>query len=200
MRNLAASVVLGSVLALAACSSGGGSSGPGPFEGNSPTGLASLSGIIFQSTGNPLPGATVVLDDDSRTAITNDNGQFILPEVPVGAHTIKIFGMAALGDANTRYGTLVVTATVAYSSSFDAGTSALVRLTLNGNPPETSPFFLGGFEERHEEELQHITVTSGIISVDGGTDYFEIETRETSSGTETLYGDRRNHVMLERVN
>ena len=75
-----------------------------------------------------------------------------------------------------------------------------MRLTLNGNPPETSPFFLGGFEEDGESGIPSISETSGIIGVDGGTDYFEIEVRQTSTGSEDIYGDRRNHVMLERVN
>src|SRR5215471_7324529 len=56
---------------------------------------ATVTGTVRDAQGGVLPGATVTLvNDQQRTrstpAITNSDGDFVLPNVPPGSYTIEI--------------------------------------------------------------------------------------------------------------
>lgn len=53
------------------------------------TGLGSIAGIVQDGSQQPLPGANVLLGGTNRGAITDENGQFILTDVPVGTYTLQ---------------------------------------------------------------------------------------------------------------
>jgi len=101
-------------LALSACSGGGGGSTPPPDTTNPPvtTSKSTFTGIIRQSSGNPLPGVTITLEGTSQSTTTDANGIFALPETLSGDYVIDIDGTTATGDSGTSFGTLKIAATV----------------------------------------------------------------------------------------
>lgn len=52
------------------------------------TGL--LKGRILDDEKNPLPGAVVILDDNSRSAITDVDGFYSFSELTAGNHRVKV--------------------------------------------------------------------------------------------------------------
>jgi len=49
-----------------------------------------LSGKIIEENQSPLFGASVVLEGTSFGAITDENGQYIIPNIPPGTYTVKV--------------------------------------------------------------------------------------------------------------
>lgn len=89
---------------------------PEPFDGASPTGKATLSGIIKQSNGASLAGATITIKNSTKTAITDASGVFVIPEMATGNYVIIINGSTGSGGAGTMYGTLNIPVTVGPTS------------------------------------------------------------------------------------
>ncbi len=110
-------------LTLSACT-GGGDSTPPPADTTTPppvvTSKSTFTGIIRQSSGNSLPGATITLEGTTQTAITDANGIFTLPDTLPGNYVVDIDGTTATGDAGTAFGILKISATV--------GTEAITSL------------------------------------------------------------------------
>ncbi|MGY5355127.1 TonB-dependent receptor [Wenyingzhuangia sp. IMCC45467] len=48
-----------------------------------------ISGKVMDQTGFPLLGATILMDNNKYTAITNHEGEYLLPNIPIGKHTIE---------------------------------------------------------------------------------------------------------------
>jgi len=58
-------------------------------------GKTSVSGVVLDNQDNPIPGVTVRVDGTTRQAAADENGQFIITEVPVGPlHLIADGGTA----------------------------------------------------------------------------------------------------------
>lgn len=58
---------------------------------------ASVSGRITALDGTPMPGVTVILSDEASTsAVTNENGDYSLPEVQIGGHLGKSVSVGSL--------------------------------------------------------------------------------------------------------
>jgi len=99
---------------LTACGGGGGGS-PAP-EVPPASSKSTLTGIVKQSTGNPLSGATITLEGTTQSTTTNDSGVFILPDTLQGKYVVDIDGTSAAGDAGTSYGILKILASVGADS------------------------------------------------------------------------------------
>jgi hypothetical protein len=58
------------------------------------TPLGRVAGTVFDTSGGALPGATVTLTSEQtgqvQTAITNETGGFLFPQVPVGSYKVEI--------------------------------------------------------------------------------------------------------------
>ena len=58
------------------------------------TGVASaqkrVTGQVVDADGNPLIGATVRVDGVQKVTMTDDNGKFILTDVPASAKTLQV--------------------------------------------------------------------------------------------------------------
>lgn len=54
----------------------------------------SLNGTVKDATGGVLPGASVTVTNPStgvtRAVVTNDNGDFVVPNLPPGTYTIRV--------------------------------------------------------------------------------------------------------------
>src|SRR4051812_7930651 len=61
---------------------------------------ATLTGIIRDSTGSPLPAVEVLLTETTRTARTDDRGRFALANVPPGAYRVWF---RRLGYSSTQF-------------------------------------------------------------------------------------------------
>lgn len=59
-------------------------------EKEEPTGPQEFRGTVIGQDGRPLMGATVLLKGLNRSGVTNENGEFILHEVPNGKHKVEI--------------------------------------------------------------------------------------------------------------
>lgn len=63
----------------------------GPPAGFTATGLipgdpgnTRISGVVLDNSNNPIPGVTMRVEGTTREALTDDNGQFVIGNVPVG--------------------------------------------------------------------------------------------------------------------
>jgi len=88
-----------------------------PFTFVSAQQTGSISGTVFSSTGDVLPGANVVLDGTALGVASNLNGEFTLNNIAVGSYTLKV--------SYVGYQTLTRSVTVR------AGETLSLRLTLN---------------------------------------------------------------------
>ncbi len=59
-------------------------------EKEGPAGPQEFRGTVIGQDGRPLMGATVLLKGLNRSGVTNENGEFILHEVPNGKHKVEI--------------------------------------------------------------------------------------------------------------
>lgn len=48
-----------------------------------------ISGIVVTNNGEPAPGVTVIIQELSKGAITNENGLFNFKNIPVGTYHLK---------------------------------------------------------------------------------------------------------------
>jgi len=117
LEQLLKGVVIGCIcsvfLLVSACSDSGSGNGGGDKDGgNSGKTTGSLSGIIKQSSGQPLEGATVTLTPTGRSATTDASGQFIISGVAAAKYMVKIDGSTGVVSSNARFGTLAVIASV----------------------------------------------------------------------------------------
>ncbi len=58
-------------------------------KSSTPRATASLSGQILDPAQNPLFGATVVLEGTSFGAISNENGRYLIENIPPGSYTVQ---------------------------------------------------------------------------------------------------------------
>ena len=113
---------------------------------------SSVSGTVLDSAGGAIPGATVVVKNDSGVsfeAISNGEGLFSVPGVPPGVYSVTVsltgFKTAVLKDVRVLSGTpasikavlevgqLTETVTVAASSELINTQTATVSSTLNSD-------------------------------------------------------------------
>jgi hypothetical protein len=113
---------------------------------------SSISGTVVDSAGGAIPGATVVVKNESGVsfeAITNGEGLFNVPGVPPGVYTVNVsltgFKTAVMKDVRVLSGTpatvkatlevgqLTETVTVAASSELINTQTATVSSTLNSD-------------------------------------------------------------------
>ncbi|HSJ26353.1 MAG TPA: SusC/RagA family TonB-linked outer membrane protein [Longimicrobiales bacterium] len=53
-----------------------------------------VTGLVQdQASGRPLPGAQVVVDNTTLGAVTNDQGRFLLTNVPAGSQTVRVVSL-----------------------------------------------------------------------------------------------------------
>lgn len=104
----------------------------------------SVTGVVTQvADGAPLPGAQVSIQGTTRGALTNDEGRYLIPAVPVGEHVVRVshigfaqvsqqvtvtVGAAATADfavteSAIALGALVVTATGRQQTKREIGSS-----------------------------------------------------------------------------
>lgn len=93
-KFFAALILMTPVLALVGCGS----------SSSSGTGTGTVSGVITDSSGDPIGGATVVAGTSSPTAITDKDGNFTISGVPSGTVTIN----AITPGYNTNNFTVIV--------------------------------------------------------------------------------------------
>ena len=64
-------------------------------------GTARLSGRVLNASGQPISGARVQLDGTPRTAVTRQNGEFVLDSLPPGTQTVTVrhLGYAPVEEA-----------------------------------------------------------------------------------------------------
>lgn len=55
-----------------------------------PTGTGSISGVVLDDAGEPLTGATILVQGTTLGTITDMNGQYVLKQVPAGTHVIEV--------------------------------------------------------------------------------------------------------------
>ncbi|MDX1624056.1 MAG: carboxypeptidase regulatory-like domain-containing protein, partial [Gemmatimonadota bacterium] len=82
--------------------------------------------VTMVETGEPLEGVEVRLGETGRTAVTDENGEFLFMGVPVGTYELTTDRLATKGDAP-------VAATV------EAGASSVVEIALLSEPIVVDP-------------------------------------------------------------
>jgi hypothetical protein len=119
---------------------------------------STVSGTVLDSAGGAIPGATVIVKNESGIsfeAVSNGEGLFNVPSVPPGTYTISIsltgFKTAVINDVRVLSGTpasvkavlevgqLTETVTVAASSELINTQTATVSSTLNADQLNRMP-------------------------------------------------------------
>jgi len=107
----------------------------GPASGQSPT--SSLSGVVTDSSGGTIPGASVVVKSNATgttyEAVTSGNGTFTVPALDVGRYTVTI--------SLQGFKTVILT-----DVEVNAATPASVRAVLNVGGLEETVTVQGGTE------------------------------------------------------
>ncbi len=144
---------------------------------------ASISGIVQDSTGGAVPGATVVIKNNSTgatiTTVSGDQGTFVAPSVDPGTYTITVslmgFKTAVLNDvavsatvpANVRarleVGGLEEMVVVSGASEIVQTTSSALATTLNLNQIANLPL-------ASRNALDFITFLPGVNTPGGNRD------------------------------
>lgn len=61
-----------------------------PIYGAESTSNGMLKGRILDNENNPLPGALVILDDNTRSVVTDIDGFYVFTNLPSGNHSVKV--------------------------------------------------------------------------------------------------------------
>lgn len=93
---------------------------------------AALKGLVTDQQNHPLPGASITLEPDHRTAITNKNGRFEIPGLYTGTYAIKI---TAVGFS-TYKGDIEINAgkNPDINIRLKTAENGLEEVNINGNP------------------------------------------------------------------
>lgn len=125
------------------------------------TALAPLTGLVADmDTDEPIPGANVRIEGTSRMSITNEEGRFVLEDVPPGRHLLEVQHVA--------YGTYRDTVRVA---SGGIGQDVQVRIASDAVPLEGIEItvaalyhgHMAGFESRRAGGVGGEFITRDIV-------------------------------------
>src|SRR5204863_3929508 len=104
---------------------------------------ATLYGVVHDSTGAILPGATVVVTHQGtnlvRETVSDERGEFALPALPAGPYAIKI-ELSGFKTYESRGLTLSAGQTIRQTYSLEVGTLAETETFADAAPlAQTSP-------------------------------------------------------------
>ncbi|WP_422359721.1 TonB-dependent receptor [Reichenbachiella sp.] len=66
-----------------------------------PTIGQTINGTVSDENGESIPGSTVLLTGTTNGSITDINGRFVLQNIPVGSHQIKVSALGHIGQTKT---------------------------------------------------------------------------------------------------
>lgn len=127
-----------------------------------------LSGVIKDIAGNPLPGVTVSISDTNQSAVTNASGVFLIAAPATGDKTLSIDGATIpveVSGPNKKYAKTAISVSI--------GTN---QLNVLGDPIYLAPLMFDGTETVVTEE-ETVTITSPhapglVLEVPAGTAIF----------------------------
>lgn len=139
-----------------------------PAAAQDPDSTGSVVGLVYDSTTSvPLAGASVAVVGTSGIIETNDNGEFLLEELPPGEHTVSFFHprLSTLGVAGNsqRVTVSVGTVTEAYLTVPSRKTILAAWCTLEPGSGETG---IGGVVT---DELTGVPLPGAHVKVSGGS-------------------------------
>jgi Glucodextranase, domain B/PKD domain/Viral BACON domain/Carboxypeptidase regulatory-like domain len=114
-----------------------------------PVGNTTVSGIVLDNAEQPIPNATASIQNTNLSAVTNAQGQFTIPNAPVGDIVLFIdgststspttfptlsFQMATIPGINNTLGRPIYLPAIDTNNSQVAGGNQAVQLTMTGVP------------------------------------------------------------------
>jgi len=108
----------------------------------------SISGTVFDETGGPLPGATIIVEGSSRGVATDFDGNFSI-EVSEGETLLVTY----VGYADQRI-------TIGTADSYSSHNNSLKKWARDGNLPYCFPgcfmlLYSKEFYAQHQKDLRH---------------------------------------------
>lgn len=165
-----------------------------------------LGTVTDADTGEPVVGASVVVQEAGRQALTNTSGRYLIQNVPVGTHTIEV---SIIGYATTEQ-TVTVTAGET-RADFQMATEALQldAIVVTGQQIERQARELGYSVSTVEgEDIAEVRETNFVNALAGRTPGVDIvgqsgdigaSTRIVIRGVSSLSGDNQPLFIVDGV-
>ena len=126
---------------------------------------ATLIGLVRDSSGSVLPGATVVATNEgtgvAREAVSDTNGEFVLTALPNGPYTVKI-DMTGFKSYLTKGLQLGSGQTVRQNFSLELGTVA-ETITVTGQAPVIETSASTQFNQLGSQEVRELPINSFVV-------------------------------------
>jgi len=140
----------------------------GPGKGGTP----SVTGVVKSESGTPLIGASVVIKKLKKSGMTNENGEFVLRDVPDGEYEVEI----SYVGYETRTTTVVVEnqegRVVADLKQFH---SQLDETVVKGYYTTTNRLNTGNVTKIKGEDIQKQPVSDPILALEGRVPGLDIQ-------------------------
>ncbi|WP_022835602.1 SusC/RagA family TonB-linked outer membrane protein [Salisaeta longa] len=126
---------------------------------------ATIRGVVRDTEGEPLPGATVQIQSLSMGAATDADGRYTIASVPAGTYTLQ----ASFVGYNTQTKEITVSEGQRVNVNFRLSikTATLDAVTVSGYRPTTSRSESGASVVVGSEELEGVSVRSPDAAIQG---------------------------------
>ncbi len=155
-----------------------------PVFSQSPSG--DLSGKVTDNNGSPVKAVSVVLMNTERGAVTNEKGEFLIPNVPHGSYDVSF---SAIGFASRIVATNVKSVTTSLSVTLSPSYQSLDELLVSA--------------EKTEEKLQGVAGSVSALSARQVREFRLWDIKEITGIVPNLYsaspGDYRNVTSIRGV-
>ncbi|MGH7574603.1 MAG: SusC/RagA family TonB-linked outer membrane protein [Longimicrobiales bacterium] len=135
-----------------------------------------ITGTVADDAGQPLPGASVTVDGTGRSAISGQNGAFVVTGVPAGTHQLSV---SLLGYATVTRADITVT----------AGQAVTVDIVLASEAIALTEIVAVGYGEQ-----RRVNLTGAVASVSQA----QLADRPVARITEALQGSTPGLTIIQR--
>ena len=135
--------------------------------------------VVSRADQHPIPDARVSVAGANRTAVTNQQGEYVIADVPAGSHVVRvrIIGFGEATDTVAVAGTQVATADFSLEArALLLDVKAVTALGIERSPRET-PYAMSGVDAAQVTKASPMTVPSALYGEVPG-----LKVQQNSSG------------------
>src|SRR5438874_2198549 len=135
--------------------------------------------VVSRADQHPIPDARVSVAGANRTAVTNQQGEYVIADVPAGSHVVRvrIIGFGEATDTVAVAGTQVATADFSLEArALLLDVKAVTALGIERSPRET-PYAMSGVDAAQVTKASPMTVQSALYGEVPG-----LKVQQNSSG------------------
>ncbi|MBI5868821.1 MAG: TonB-dependent receptor [candidate division Zixibacteria bacterium] len=163
-----------------------------------------ISGVVTdKETGQPIPGAAITIEGTTLGALSNESGEFVLLNIPVGTYTLKgsLVGYSAMAVQNVS---VSVDLTTYQDFQLSARNVEMGTITVVSERPLVLRDQTASLRIVTEQEVQNmptrgyqdvVSLQAGVVAYRDNSDSRQRGFREnTNTATMSIRGGRRSEV------